>query len=367
METIARGMLNEVAEDVWYLPVVMANVYFVGKRTGPWVLVDTGVRGSAGRIRRAAEKLFSVPPEAIILTHGHFDHIGGLPQLADYWGVPVHAHALEVPFLTGRADYPPPDPTVGGFMAQMSRTFSNKGINLGGRVRVFPAVHSIPGLPGWSVVHTPGHTAGHVSLFRESDRTLIAGDAVITVNQENAGKLLAQVQELRNPPAYFTQDWEAARESVHRLAELRPRVIAAGHGLPVTGDWVADELQRFAGNFRPPAKGRYVRTPARTDENGILSIPPAPPDMLPQYAAGIALAAAAGMLLAAALRRRGGRQPEYAAPARLQGQEPIARKPAYEYEVPPRLSPSTEVPVSDAEPYSAAEHQPDYRVPPRLG
>ncbi len=77
-------------------------------------LVDTGLRGSAGRIRRAAERLFNPPPLAILLTHGHFDHVGGLPQLARDWGVPVYAHPLEMPYLTGVSPYPPPDPTVGG-------------------------------------------------------------------------------------------------------------------------------------------------------------------------------------------------------------------------------------------------------------
>ena len=52
------------------------------------------------------------PPEAIVLTHGHFDHAGSALQLAEYWDVPIYAHRLEMPYLTGKADYPPPDPTI---------------------------------------------------------------------------------------------------------------------------------------------------------------------------------------------------------------------------------------------------------------
>ena len=143
-----------------------------------------------------------------------------------------------------------------------------------------------------------------MSLFREDDRSLIAGDAVITVNQENAAKLMTQVREFRNPPRYLTQDWGAARRSVERLAELRPNLVATGHGLPVAGNWVPDELQRFAANFTPPDHGRYVNTPVRADEYGILYVPPAPPDPMPMYAAGVGLAAAAGLLMFAANRRR---------------------------------------------------------------
>lgn len=367
MTQIARARLNEVAPDVWYLPVLMANVYLVGDPAGSWVLVDAGLRGAANRIRQAAEEIFSNPPQAIILTHGHFDHIGALPQLADHWGTPIYAHRLEMPFLTGRSDYPPPDPTVGGFMAQMSRFFSNKGIDLGDRVRNLFSEDSVPGVFGWRVIHTPGHTSGHISLFRESDRTLIAGDAVITVNQENAMKLLSQVKQFRNPPAYLTQDWTAAGESARRLAELRPRTVAAGHGLPVSGNWVPDELQQFAMNFRPPEHGRYVGTPVQTDENGIVSIPPAPPDPVKHYVAGIAIAATAGMLLSAALRKRGGqKQMAYEVPPRLQGSVPISRQSGDEYIVPPRLQPGTHIPESDSGPSSAVADQPGYQVPPRI-
>jgi glyoxylase-like metal-dependent hydrolase (beta-lactamase superfamily II) len=299
-----RGALSEVAPGVCYLPIVMANVYLISDRAGRWILVDAGVRGGTWRIRQAAMDAFGQGPEYIVLTHGHFDHVGGLPQLAEEWNVPVYAHAQEVPFLNGSSDYPPPDPTVGGFMAQLSRFFPRGGIDLGLHLRTLPEDGSLPGWPQWKWVHTPGHTSGHVSLFREDDRTLIAGDAIITVNQENAAKLMSQAREFRNPPRYFTQDWRAAERSVRRLAELRPYTVAAGHGLPVAGDWVPEQLQSFAENFTPPEQGRYVNTPVRADEYGVLYVPPAPPDPAPMYAAGVGIAAAAGLLMFAAKKRR---------------------------------------------------------------
>jgi glyoxylase-like metal-dependent hydrolase (beta-lactamase superfamily II) len=298
-----RCELNEIAPGVWYLPIVMANVYFIGEKNGRWILVDAGVRGGAMRIKQAAMDTFGQAPECIVLTHGHFDHVGALPQLLEEWNVPVYAHAQETPFLDGSCDYPPPDPTVGGFMAQMSRFFPKGGINLGVHLRSLPDNGSMPGLPDWKWIHTPGHTSGHISLFRENDRTLVAGDALTTVNQENPFKLMSQAREFHNPPRYFTQDWGAAQRSVEKIAELRPNLVAAGHGLPLAGEWVADELQRFADNFTPPSHGRYVNTPARADEYGVLYVPPAPHDPAPMYAAGVGLAAAAGLLMFAAKRR----------------------------------------------------------------
>jgi glyoxylase-like metal-dependent hydrolase (beta-lactamase superfamily II) len=72
--------------------------------TPDWVLVDAGLPGSAGTIRRHAAEIFGseARPAAIILTHGHFDHVGALLTLATEWDVPVYAHPLELPYLTGR-------------------------------------------------------------------------------------------------------------------------------------------------------------------------------------------------------------------------------------------------------------------------
>ena len=89
----------------------------------------------------------------------------------------MYAHRDEAPYLDGRADYPPPDPTVGGFESQLARLYPRRGTDVGDRLRTLPDDGTVPGLPGWRWVATPGHTVGHVSLFRDGDATLVAGDA----------------------------------------------------------------------------------------------------------------------------------------------------------------------------------------------
>jgi glyoxylase-like metal-dependent hydrolase (beta-lactamase superfamily II) len=232
--------------------------------------------------------------------------VGALRELADEWDAPVFAHPLEFPYLDGRASYPPPDPTVGGFMAQLSRMFPRKGINVGHRLRPVLIDNTVPHMPGWRVVHTPGHSPGHISLFRDSDRTLIAGDAVITIDQEHVTKVFSQAREIHPPPLYFTIDWDRALESIRALAHLRPRTLATGHGLPMSGEDIANLLSDFALRFHRPARGRYVNSPALTDENGVRYVPPAPRDPVPLYAAGIALAAA-GLTLLGSRRRTAAR------------------------------------------------------------
>jgi len=286
-----------IAPGVSFMTTIFVNLYFLEAGDGSWLLVDTGLPMQAWRVRATAEALFGshARPSAIILTHGHFDHAGNASALAAEWDVPIYAHPLEMPYLTGQSDYPPQDPTVGGALAQMSRVFPHSGFDFSGRVRELPADGSVPGLAQWRCLHTPGHTAGHISLFGERDRVLIAGDALATVNQESAFTLMTLERELRQPPATFTTDWGAARTSIDKLADLRPNVIAAGHGLPITEDAVA-QLERFARTFAPPAHGRYVQQPARTDESGVVALPPPVADPVRNAIIGTTLAVAAGLL-----------------------------------------------------------------------
>ena len=297
------GVTKYVANGVERVLTVFVNAYLLGNPGEPWILVDTGLPGFATKIRHAAEARFGMGarPEAIVLTHGHFDHAGSAKALADYWGVPLFAHPLELPYLTGESAYPPQDPTVGGALGLMSRTFPHGGTDLGERVRGLPDDGSVPGVRGWRWLFTPGHTAGHISLFRDEDAALIAGDALATVDQDSAMAMITQTPVLSVPPAPLTTDWIAARASVERLAELRPRTLAAGHGRPVRGTHVAGALDEFAKAFTPPKKGRYVLEPARADERGVVYVPPPVRDPLPRQLLTVGVAAAAVYAL---VRRR---------------------------------------------------------------
>jgi glyoxylase-like metal-dependent hydrolase (beta-lactamase superfamily II) len=206
-------------------------------------------------IRSWAEKHFAGPPNAIMLSHGHFDHVSEAAPLADEWHVPIYAHPAEGPYLTGQREYPAPNPGAGGGMMSYLSPLLPKGpVELGSRLRLFPETQEeaiqLEEMPGWQILHTPGHTPGHISFFRPQDRVLLAADAFCTTKPESFFKAaISQPGELHGPPSYFTWDWGLAKSSVGRLAALEPLVVAPGHGKPVAGSDVASALKELASRF----------------------------------------------------------------------------------------------------------------------
>ncbi len=307
------GTANTLTSDLAYIRTAIVNVFFYGAPDAGdrgWVLIDAGMPGSTQRIVDAAAERFGwgARPAAIILTHGHFDHVGALKELARKWEAPVYAHPLELPYLTGRSAYPPPDPTVGGgALARMAALYPRGPIYVGPRLEELPADNSVPGMEGWRWIHTPGHTAGHVSLFRDSDRSLVAGDAITTTKQESAIAVLSQRQEIHGPPMYFTPDWTASALSAAELSALEPELVATGHGVPMRGASARQALADLAANFTEravPKHGRYVNQPAVADDTGVISVPPPVDDPFPRIMLGVGAAALAGVVLKRALDRR---------------------------------------------------------------
>jgi glyoxylase-like metal-dependent hydrolase (beta-lactamase superfamily II) len=181
-----------------------------------------------------------VHPDELSLANGDFAAITRYAGPLDHWVV--------LPLMRA--------------MGRRRREAMLAGSSLSDVSRAFEPNAEVPGLPGWECIPTPGHTPGHVSFFRASDRVLITGDAVVTLKLNSLSGLLLQRQGLSGPPRYTSWNWRAAKESVAKLARLEPSVLASGHGTPMAGTGAAGALRAFADRFssraaKPNTKSRH--------------------------------------------------------------------------------------------------------------
>ncbi len=243
------GLCREIAPGVHCKEVgkgiSRSNVYFV--RSGSsWALIDAASSNCSRLIQRTAESLFGANkrPVSILLTHDHPDHAGSTIELARIWDCPVYVHPDELPLATiGNLS------TIEKYANPLDRWIILPLLRLMPRRRVesmlskaslkevikaFDPVATILGLTDWECIHTPSH----VAFFRTSDRVLITGDAILTVNLNSLLGFLLWCLRLNKyrasgPPWYSTWNWRVSKESVATLAGLKPRVLAPGHGVPM--------------------------------------------------------------------------------------------------------------------------------------
>jgi glyoxylase-like metal-dependent hydrolase (beta-lactamase superfamily II) len=243
MET---GHGHAVRTDIFYYTNQIVNLVFIGKPgIEGWVLIDTGMPKSTNEIIKVAEDRFGkgVNPSAILLTHGHFDHVSNAGKLAEKWRVPVYVHPLEIPFICGQDRYPESDNSDERLLSRIASIYPHERIDLGDFVKSLPADGSVPYLKDWKWIHTPGHTAGHVSFFRESDKTLVAGDAFVTVRDDSFQALLNQYPEVCSTPVFHEGDRKIAMESVKKILMLQPSLAITGHGIAMEGEALLNGLK----------------------------------------------------------------------------------------------------------------------------
>jgi glyoxylase-like metal-dependent hydrolase (beta-lactamase superfamily II) len=204
--------MREVARGVWQLsgfPPNAFNVYLVGD-----VVIDTATRWARRRIlRQLGERALSL----VALTHCHPDHQGMAKALCEKYGVPLACHEADVAAMEGRQPMIPQRPRL----ERWSRFWK------GPPYPVERVLRDGDEIAGFRVVHTPGHTPGHVVFFREADRVAIAGDVLANIH------FLKGTEGLREPPAVFSADPELNRQSMQTLVQLRPEIVCFGHGPPL--------------------------------------------------------------------------------------------------------------------------------------
>jgi hydroxyacylglutathione hydrolase len=208
--------VKQVADGVWQL-----NGIAIPNAINLWlvedVVIDAATRRSGKRILRQLE---GHQVSAHALTHAHADHQGASKELCEHFGMPfwvseADADAAERPELMKERQ---PDKAINHVFWRM---WAGPGRKVDRTLREGDEV------AGFRVLEVPGHSAGHVAYWRESDRVLILGDVL------NSQSPFLGIRGLREPKTYFTPDPARNRQSAKRLAELEPAVVLFGHGPPV--------------------------------------------------------------------------------------------------------------------------------------
>jgi hydroxyacylglutathione hydrolase len=214
--------MEELAPDVWqvrgYLPGFgLAAANLINVYVAEDVLIDASTRFSGKRILR---ELAGREINAHALTHAHPDHQGASHGVCEALGIPYwcpegDAEAAENPKLIGQRQ---PNHPVAQFYA---RLFTGPAHRVSRRLRDGDEVG------GFRAIHAPGHSAGHLVYWRESDGVLIVGDVLTNMDQ------LTLMRGLHEPKRYLTQDPAENRRSAKRLALLEPNLVLFGHGPPL--------------------------------------------------------------------------------------------------------------------------------------
>jgi glyoxylase-like metal-dependent hydrolase (beta-lactamase superfamily II) len=206
--------VKQLADGVWQLsgfPPNAINVFVIED-----VLIDASTRHATGRILRQV-KGHSLSAHA--LTHAHPDHQGASHNVCEHLEIPfwvgdADADAAEAPDLIGERQ---PD----HFIAQLFfKTCTGPGHPVDRKLAEGDRIGQ------FEVLHVPGHSAGHVAFWRESDRVLVAGDVF------NSANPFTGIPGLRLPYDFFTPDPAENRRSAKRLGLLEPKLVLLGHGPP---------------------------------------------------------------------------------------------------------------------------------------
>ena len=212
--------LDSPATGIWRLHQrrpVPVNAYLV--EAGPdLILVDTGSPGRPGEMLGAVHAVAASTGKrlsAVALTHGHFDHVGGLAEVAAYTGVPVYTHPDELPFIRGERSYG----ELRGWWGYRRRGWGRSPVLLpDADLRPLPEGATLGPL---RACHTPGHAPGHLAYYHAATATWLAGDL-----------LMYNLRALTGPIWFFTYDLAAVRRSAGRLLEpAAVQAICPGHGV----------------------------------------------------------------------------------------------------------------------------------------
>jgi steroid delta-isomerase-like uncharacterized protein len=238
MQSKLHGVDTEqIADGVWVVrggfPGKIMNVYLI-EDEGLVTMFDAGIEAMAPALGVVCARMGGI--KRVVLGHADADHRGAAPAL----GVAVYCHPAERPAAESN-DYLRPYHDLSKLDLH-GRLLLSRLLPAwdGGAVTIEGTVSEGDEIAGFRVVDLPGHAPGLIALYRESDGLALVSDCIYTLDPQTGRGRPAGI-----PHPAFDIDYEQARASIRKLAELRPSSVWAGHAAPVTGD-VDGQLQRAA-------------------------------------------------------------------------------------------------------------------------
>ncbi len=199
----------KLTDSVERIDGTMAHAYVV-RHDGKVILIDAGMKSSGRKIVDFFESR-SEKPDAILITHYHPDHIGGLSLLVEKYDPLVFAHSAELNVIRGKEKITP------------AKSLLSKMVSTVSRVEPVTKVEELEKIPfNWiRAVDTRGHTPGSTSFFFEPESMLFVGDAVTVKGNETTIN------------RHFTLNLEEAEKSRKKILSMKDATILPGHGEPL--------------------------------------------------------------------------------------------------------------------------------------
>ncbi|PWK14974.1 MBL fold metallo-hydrolase [Tumebacillus permanentifrigoris] len=226
---------EQISEHIWSLKVWMVipiTVWVVVEADGV-TLVDAGVPWMAKGILKFLEQVNAGPLKRILLTHGHFDHVGAVKAILQRYPVPVYAHGVEIPYLEGAVAYPRRKKAEQTLAAGIAQPLAED------------AEGALEALESLQPYFTPGHSPGHVVFYHPQDEVLLTGDLFTS----KRGKL-------NRPMPMFSSDMGEALRSSAIVEQLKPKRLEVCHGGPVfhPADHYEEYINTFSAKYATPSR-----------------------------------------------------------------------------------------------------------------
>jgi glyoxylase-like metal-dependent hydrolase (beta-lactamase superfamily II) len=230
-------MIKNIINNIYQIDLGVVNCFLVDN-DGALTLIDTGIEGAEKKIFKALAEIGRGPSDIkqVILTHLHPDHAGSAAAIQKLLNVPVYAHHADAVLIEQGIGMREPMTRMPGFISWMIYNLmlkkAPKTITPVSNIIDLSDGQLLPILTGVKIIHSPGHSAGHICLLFEQEQLLIAGDICMNTNGLEYSILY--------------EDVALAKQTIKDVSKCNFNIACFGHGKPVIGNASKKMIEKFS-------------------------------------------------------------------------------------------------------------------------